>query len=76
MSTVLIIGAGPNIGKACAETFSVAGFKVAVASRTQKLDTKYRHYVFDASKPDTVPDLFERVSADLGVPGVVIYNGS
>ncbi|XXH04247.1 ferric reductase [Hypoxylon texense] len=74
MSTVLIIGAGLNVGKACAETFSAAGFQVAVASRTQKLDAKYRHYVFDASKPETVPALFEHVSADIGVPSVVIYN--
>ncbi|KAI4859008.1 NAD(P)-binding protein [Hypoxylon rubiginosum] len=74
MSTVLIIGAGPNVGKACAENFSAAGFKVAVASRTQKLDPKYRHYTFDASKPETVPALFEHVSADIGVPSVVIYN--
>ncbi|KAI6080762.1 NAD(P)-binding protein [Hypoxylon rubiginosum] len=74
MPTVLIIGAGPNVGKACAETFAAAGYKVAVASRTQKLDSKYRHYAFDASKPDTVPALFERVTADLDVPSVVIYN--
>lgn len=76
MPTVLIIGAGPNVGKACAETFAAAGYKVAVASRTQKLDSKYRHYAFDASKPDTVPALFERVTADLDVPSVVIYNSS
>ncbi|KAI0179548.1 NAD(P)-binding protein [Hypoxylon sp. FL1284] len=74
MSTVLIIGAGPNVGKACAEAFYTTGCKVAVASRTQKLDSKYHYYPFDASKPDTVPSLFERVSADLGIPSVVIYN--
>ncbi|KAI1778632.1 NAD(P)-binding protein [Hypoxylon cercidicola] len=74
MSTVLILGAGPRVGKACAETFYAAGFKVAVASRAQKLDAKYRHYAFDAEKPDTIPTLFEQVSADLGVPSVVIYN--
>ncbi|OTB10665.1 hypothetical protein K445DRAFT_322789 [Daldinia sp. EC12] len=73
MPTALIIGAGPNIGKASAETFSAAGYQVAVASRTQKLDAKYRYYAFDASKPETVPTLFEKVTADLGVPSVVIY---
>ncbi|KAG4223546.1 hypothetical protein PC116_g27990 [Phytophthora cactorum] len=73
MPTALIIGAGPNIGKASAETFSAAGYQVAVASRTQKLDAKYRYYAFDASKPETVPTLFEKVTADLGAPSVVIY---
>ncbi|KAK6950701.1 hypothetical protein Daesc_007226 [Daldinia eschscholtzii] len=73
MPTALIIGAGPNIGKASAETFSAAGYHVAVASRTQKLDAKFRYYAFDASKPETVPTLFEKVTADLGSPSVVIY---
>ncbi|KAI2775620.1 NAD(P)-binding protein [Daldinia loculata] len=73
MPTVLIIGAGLNTGKAAAETFSAAGYQVAVASRTQKLDSKYQYYAFDASKPETVPTLFEKVTADLGAPTVVIY---
>ncbi|KAI2625673.1 NAD(P)-binding protein [Hypoxylon sp. NC1633] len=74
MSTALIIGAGPNVGLACAEAFSKAGFKIALASRTQKLDPKYRHFAFDALDPDSVPALFEQVSSTLGVPSVVIYN--
>ncbi|KAI8957078.1 NAD(P)-binding protein [Daldinia sp. FL1419] len=73
MPSVLIIGAGTGIGKASAETFTAAGYKVAVASRTQKLDPKYPYYAFDASKPETVPALFEKVSADIGVLSVVIY---
>ncbi|KAI0836713.1 NAD(P)-binding protein [Hypoxylon sp. FL0890] len=76
MPTVLIIGAGPNVGEASAEAFAAAGYQVAVASRTQKLDAKFRHYAFDASKPETVPALFEQVSKDLGIPSVVIYNAS
>ncbi|KAI1370512.1 NAD(P)-binding protein [Hypoxylon crocopeplum] len=74
MSIVLIIGAGPNVGQSCADVFANAGFQVAVASRTRKLDAKYRHYVFDAYKPETVPALFEQVSSELGAPSVVIYN--
>ncbi|KAI1418398.1 NAD(P)-binding protein [Hypoxylon sp. FL1857] len=76
MPTVLIIGAGPNIGEASAEAFLAAGYQVAVASRTQKLDAKFRHFSFDASKPDTVPALFEKVSKDLGIPSVVIFNAA
>ncbi|OTA70015.1 NAD(P)-binding protein [Hypoxylon sp. EC38] len=74
MPTVLIIGAGPNVGEASAEAFLAAGYRVAVASRTQKLDAKFKHYAFDAAKPETVPALFEKVSKDLGIPSVVIYN--
>ncbi|KAI0106534.1 NAD(P)-binding protein [Hypoxylon sp. NC0597] len=74
MPTVLIIGAGRNIGEASAEGFAAAGYQVAVASRNQKLDPKFKHYAFDATKPETVPALFEKVSKDLGIPSVVIYN--
>ncbi|KAI1140154.1 NAD(P)-binding protein [Hypoxylon sp. FL0543] len=76
MPTVLIIGAGPNIGEASAEAFLAAGYQVAVASRTQKLDAKFRHFAFDASKPETVPALFDQVSKDLGIPSVVVYNAA
>ncbi|KAI0179960.1 NAD(P)-binding protein [Hypoxylon sp. FL1284] len=74
MATALIIGAGPNIGKACAEVFSEAGYQVAIASRTDKFDGKYRHYTFDATKPEAVPALFDKVSSDLSTPSVVIFN--
>ncbi|KAI0099401.1 NAD(P)-binding protein [Daldinia grandis] len=73
MPTVLVIGAGLNTGKAAADKFSAAGYQVAVASRTQKLDPKYPYYEFDGSKPETVSALFEKVTADLGAPSVVIY---
>ncbi|KAI5918847.1 putative short chain type dehydrogenase [Camillea tinctor] len=76
MPIALIIGAGPNVGQASAETFAAAGYEVVVASRSSKLGPKYRHFVFDAYKPETVPALFEKVSAEVGVPSVVIYNAS
>ncbi|KAI2466452.1 NAD(P)-binding protein [Annulohypoxylon bovei var. microspora] len=76
MPTALIIGAGPNIGKASAEAFAAAGYQVAVASRTQSLGPKYQHYSFDATHPEKVPELFEKVSTDLGAPSVVIYNAA
>lgn len=75
MPTVFIIGAGPNIGKASAEVFSAAGFQVALASRTNKVGGNYRHYTFDATKPDDLPAIFDQVWKDLGIPSVVIYNG-
>ncbi|KAI1841962.1 hypothetical protein JX265_003009 [Neoarthrinium moseri] len=76
MSTVLILGAGPNIGLATAKVFATAGYRVAVASRSKPadLDSSYKHFKFDASKPESVPSLFGEVRATLGDPSVVIYN--
>ncbi|CRG91251.1 hypothetical protein PISL3812_08299 [Talaromyces islandicus] len=75
MSTVLIIGAGSGVGHAAAKTFAAAGYKVALASRTAKIQNPaFTHFVFDASKPDTVSGLFESVRKAVGIPSVVIYN--
>lgn len=75
MPTALVIGAGPNIGQATAEAFANAGYAVAVASRSSKLGPKFKHFPFDATKPETVRDLFNQVEAALGHPSVVVYNG-
>lgn len=75
MPTVLIIGAGSNVGLATAESFLGAGYSVAVASRSNKTGSKFTHFPFDASKPDTVPSLFAQVQEAFGTPSVVVYNG-
>jgi NAD(P)-dependent dehydrogenase (short-subunit alcohol dehydrogenase family) len=77
MPTALIIGAGSRIGHATATAFAGAGYKVAVASRTAKLQdvSAFTHFVFDAAKPETVRELFESVRKMVGIPSVVIYNG-
>ncbi|KJZ77085.1 hypothetical protein HIM_03406 [Hirsutella minnesotensis 3608] len=75
MATILIIGAGPNIGLAIADTFSSAGYKVALASRN-KITDLYKHFPFDATKPETVPQLFDDVRRELGDPKVVVYNAA
>ncbi|GAP84071.1 putative NAD P-binding protein [Rosellinia necatrix] len=75
MPVALIIGAGAKVGQASAETFAAAGYKVAVASRTQRLDsTKFPFFKFDAAEPDQVSILFEKVHKKVGIPDVVIYN--
>lgn len=78
MPTVLILGAGANIGLTAANTFADAGYKVAVASRTQpaELSTAFKHFVFDAAHPETVPTLFQDVTSEFGTPSVVIFNGT
>lgn len=76
MSVALIIGVGEAVGRASAEKFIAAGYKVAVASRSQRLDpAKFPFFKFDAAEPTHVAPLFEKVSKEVGVPSVVIYNG-
>ncbi|KAI1367488.1 hypothetical protein F5Y08DRAFT_68004 [Xylaria arbuscula] len=75
MSVTLIIGVGEAVGRASAEKFAAAGYKVAVASRSQRLDpAKFPFFKFDAAEPTHVASLFEKVSKEVGVPSVVIYN--
>ncbi|KAI0386953.1 NAD(P)-binding protein [Hypomontagnella monticulosa] len=76
MPAIFIIGAGPNVGKATAEVFSAAGYKVALASRSNQVGGNYRHYTFDATKPDDLPAVFEQVEKDVGIPSVVVYNAA
>ncbi|KAI1441552.1 NAD(P)-binding protein [Annulohypoxylon stygium] len=74
MPTALIIGAGPRVGQDAAEAFAAAGYQVAVASRKQNTNPKFPFYPFDATEPEKLPSIFEKVSADVGIPSVVIYN--
>ncbi|KAI0096012.1 hypothetical protein GGR51DRAFT_544533 [Nemania sp. FL0031] len=75
MPVALIIGAGAAVGAASAARFAAAGYKVAVAARTQRLDpSKFPFFEFDATDLEQVPALFKRVHQEVGVPEVVIYN--
>ncbi|KAI1305614.1 hypothetical protein F5Y03DRAFT_394799 [Xylaria venustula] len=75
MPVALIIGAGERIGRESAEKLAAAGYKVAVTSRTQKLDSsKFPFFEFDAAEPTQISVLFEKVRKEVGVPEVVIYN--
>ena len=75
MAIILIIGAGENIGLSTAKRFASAGYKVALASRTKPASTAHKHFVFDASKPTSVPSLFKDVTTSVGPPSVIVYNG-
>ncbi|OAA75992.1 NAD(P)-binding domain protein [Akanthomyces lecanii RCEF 1005] len=76
---VLILGAGPNIGKALARTFAAGGYKVALAARslkeTDSTDTQL-NITSDFSKTDDVVNAFAKVKKAFGIPSVVIYNCS
>ena len=73
--SALVIGAGPRIGKALAETLTKAGYRVALASRAPKdALSQYKYFPVDLSKPETVAGLFETVTKSLGAPSLVVYN--
>lgn len=81
-SIALVLGAGANIGQAVGRKFAANGYKVALASRTSSDTTSqdakdglFRFRV-DLTDPTNVKTLFEQVQASLGIPNVVIYNGS
>jgi hypothetical protein len=75
---LLILGAGPRIGKSIADFFSSKGYKVAVAGRTlSSFESSSTLLVkADFTDPSSIKGVFEKVKEKLGVPGVVVYNGS
>jgi NAD(P)-dependent dehydrogenase (short-subunit alcohol dehydrogenase family) len=76
---VLILGSGPNIGLHTSCLFAAQGYKVALASRSAKPEDSNPDatpFQVDLSDPSSVPGLFTQVKETLGVPSVVIYNGT
>lgn len=76
--TLLILGAGPNVGSGVARAFAEKGYKVATTSRSS--ETKIEggsdlHLQADLSNPSSVADIFGKVQKALGPPSVVVYNG-
>ncbi|KAI1046668.1 hypothetical protein LB505_006718 [Fusarium chuoi] len=76
---VLILGSGPNIGQSVARKFASEGFRVAIASRSQKeadSTEKQLNIKTDLTKPLEVADAFSKVKTTFGTPSVVVYNAS
>ncbi|RKK13380.1 hypothetical protein BFJ66_g14383 [Fusarium oxysporum f. sp. cepae] len=76
---VLILGSGPNIGQCVARKFASEGFRVAIASRSQKeadSTDKQLNIKTDLTKPLEVADAFSKVKTTFGTPSVVVYNAS
>jgi short-subunit dehydrogenase len=80
--TALIVGAGSGLSAALARLFAREKMRVALAARrTEKLaslaaETGARSYRADASRPEEVAALFATVTAEIGVPDIVVYNPS
>ncbi|KAJ0147432.1 Kinetochore protein spc7 [Fusarium oxysporum f. sp. albedinis] len=76
---VLILGSGPNIGQSVARKFASEGFRVAIASRSQKeadSTDKQLNIKTDLTEPLEVADAFSKVKTTFGTPSVVVYNAS
>lgn len=78
----LIVGAGQGLSLSLAQIFKREGMDVALAARSMEKierlahDNDCRAYACDASQPESVDQLFERVTGDMGTPDIVVYNPS
>ena len=81
----VVVGAGPGLGAALAQRFARAEMNVAMAARNvSKIETLASEFsgivhrtiaiACDATQEDEVKALFRRVHAELGGPGLVVYN--
>jgi NAD(P)-dependent dehydrogenase (short-subunit alcohol dehydrogenase family) len=81
-SSALIVGAGPGLSASLARQLAQAGTKVALAARNaDKLaelcrETGATAYACDATDPDQVTQLFQKIDAAQGEPDLVVYNAS
>jgi hypothetical protein len=75
----LILGSGPNIGQSVSRAFAAKGYKIALASRSVKAADNSEdqiNFKVDLSDPPTVSELFAKVKETVGIPSVVVYNGT
>ncbi|RYC63806.1 hypothetical protein CHU98_g2389 [Xylaria longipes] len=76
---ILIVGAGPRLGRGIASRFRDGGYKVALAARslTTGLSAEGTLEIkIDLADPTSVPQIFETVQQFWGFPSVVVYNAS
>jgi NAD(P)-dependent dehydrogenase (short-subunit alcohol dehydrogenase family) len=80
-----VVGAGPGLGGAVARRFASEGFAVALLARREESVAETRREIeeaggtvsfigVDATDPASVDGAFEQVRAELGDPGVLVYN--
>jgi NAD(P)-dependent dehydrogenase (short-subunit alcohol dehydrogenase family) len=75
----LILGAGSNIGQHVGRAFAAKGYKIALAARSLKeadSTPDQLHITSDFSDPESVVKAFAKVEAQLGLPSIVVYNGT
>jgi NAD(P)-dependent dehydrogenase (short-subunit alcohol dehydrogenase family) len=77
-TVLLLLGAGPRIGKSLASAFAAKGYKIALVARSIREDdsTPYQLKIkVDLSDPSSIPSIFSKVIEVLGLPTIVVYNG-
>jgi len=83
----IIVGASSGIGAALARRLAREGYSVALLARREKQlktlcdeintasgETRARYYVHDVSDYTAIPDLLQRILADLGGLDLLVYN--
>ena len=78
----VVVGVGPGLGSALVRRFASAGLKVAAARRNagqldalaKECGSAVRSYQCDATDEASVSALFSKVTKELGVPRLVVYN--
>lgn len=78
LGVIFIIGGGPRIGYAVANSFYQNGYKVAIGSRTpNKAEIEKKGWFpvkMDLLSHDSIRNAFQEVRARIGEPNVVVYN--
>jgi len=86
VETALIVGTGPGLGFALARRLVASGMNVALASRRAELmdplvrelrldsNREIEAYGCDATSESSVKSLFSLVSAEIGIPSLVVYS--
>lgn len=75
---LLLLGAGPNVGQTVSKKFQANGYRVALAARSlsdSKVSDHEWSYKIDLGNPSAIEGLFSKVSKEVGIPNVVVYNG-
>ena len=80
LGVIFIIGGGPRIGYAVADSFAKNSYKVAIASRNpDKAEVEKRGWLpveMDVQNDEAIMKGFANVRARLGEPNVVVYNAA
>lgn len=76
---LLFLGAGPKLGTQIPPIFAEAGYKIVLVARSLQdgfQDNGYYHVKADFSDPTSIPEVFDKVKQNVGIPTVVVYNGA
>jgi short-subunit dehydrogenase len=75
---LLILGAGPRIGKSVSSAFAAKGYKIALVARSLDEEASTPNQLnikADLANPQSLSSIFTKVKVYLGLPSVVLYNG-